>query len=699
MFSGYNVMTVIPNVFGSSELELLTSLPDVVAAQSKLSTSSMVYFQASVPESIKQTLLDTLGLDLFGVDRVPFRWIRGDTKPHVDQGVSDFDNTYLVYLTDAEGQFHIGDESYDMNAGSGFVFSEGLSHEVTGTNGTSRLLLGPMSESGFAVGFGGTSVNADGATDTVYVRQNEDLSANPLNEYKINDGEWTELLFPLNISNTNVDPASNILKVLFTTDVTLSDGNGYIQINSNGVQIGDTAVNNDGTKRTITIDGIANYNGLIVNYGNSDIYIYNLHVAAINDAYLDTDGGWIGQSGYGTNGTNNFIIGCSSDGPISDYSGGIVGGYAASLQGEGVGADLTIIGCTTSGEIGDSAGGIAGEYAGYFPASSITVIKCSSSGAIGNGAGGIFAVYAGQGEGTATATKCYSTGVIGQEGGGIFGRYAGEGGQTIAEYCYSRGTIGADAGAIFGQYAALEYGEDPIIPGSAIASNCYGIGSGAEEGIFGSNIGVGTVASNCYIADGSWSDTSAILAGLDLNTYIQTGINQPFELRAIGPSPYSLTTILADVGDEDMTLFYSQTVQAGSSTIAGVLSGYSTYSILEIDLESPLEVPTITINSTTGVISTTSSTPAGEYTIIVRAVVNPYSITTFVLTVEEGPTPPTPTPSAASVPYRGKRFDFETYNAIQQGKLYVRERLNNTNLRFKSFEDYMKYKKAYPSLQ
>jgi hypothetical protein len=29
------------------------------------------------------------------------RWIKGDTKPHIDHGKSKFDNTHLVYLTES----------------------------------------------------------------------------------------------------------------------------------------------------------------------------------------------------------------------------------------------------------------------------------------------------------------------------------------------------------------------------------------------------------------------------------------------------------------------------------------------------------------------------------------------------------------------------------------------------------------------
>lgn len=527
-----------------------------------------------------------------------------------------------------------------------------------------------------------TALNGDGDTDTIYIRQvGGDF------QHKVNNDEWTSnLTFPVTISNIN--PGGPQLKVIFTTDLTILSGegnpgvNGYFDIATDSIQIGSADVNNDGTKTTITLDGVTSYEGFIRNVGSSNILIYNLNINATNGSTLSGGCGWVAGQSYGTDATNNYIIGCSSNGPIPNDGGGIVGGEAATNTFVDS-VDLTIVGCTSSGAIASNAGGIAGEYCGQSSGSAVTILKCSSSGTIGQNGGGIVGPIAGQGGASCLVQKCYSTGTIGTNAGGIFGRYAGDAGQAIAEDCYSRGTIGTDAGAIFGRDAAPD--------GITIATNCYGIGSGGEEGIFGSGASEGASSSSCYIANVTWSDTGATDAGLDLSTYISTALDTPYELRAIGPSPYSLTTI----GDEDMTLSYSQTIQAGSSSIAGVLAGYSTYSILEIDGEPPADTPTITINGTTGAISTTSSTSPGSYTIIVRAVQNPYSITSVVLTVTGGA--PAPTPATSSISFRGKSFDFETYNSIEFGRRLIQERLQNTNLRFKSFEDYMKYKKAFPS--
>lgn len=519
-----------------------------------------------------------------------------------------------------------------------------------------------------------STIIQDGATDIVYIQQTEGGF-----EYTVNQGDAASLDWPVTIQNTNASPSTNILKVYFATDLTLDNVNMYIVIASDGIQIGNTVVNNDGTKRTITIDGVSNYGGFVGNAdGYSNTYIYNLRIHVSNGSTLNTAAGWVGRYKYGTDATTNFIINCSSNGDISINGGGIVGAEAATSTGGTVG--LTIAGCTSSGDINTGGGGIAGEYVGN-GGGIVDILKCSSSGSIASEAGGIAGQYAGGGGGNLTISKSYSTGSIGIGAGGICGFSAGDNGQVVVSDSYSRGSIGVDAGAIYGANAAVS-------GGTTIATNCYGIGPGD---IYGSGAYEGASSTTTYIAN-PWSDSSAISAGLDLSAiYISTGTNQPYELRAIGPSPYSVTTITG----EDATLSYSQSVAAGSSSIAAVLAGLSSFSILEIDGELPAETPSITINSTTGVVSTTSETAVGSYTIIVRAVTNPYSITTVTLTVTSGTTPATTTVSLVT---KGKGYDFELYNSVRAGNQLVLERLQNTNLRFKSFEDYNKYRIALASI-
>lgn len=147
--------SVYTNVLNDEEISLITSLETVSLAQEEIlnrATSSSVKFTSVLPDSIKDTLKTKLGLDLFSITDVPMRFIKGDSNPHVDKGETSFENTYIIYLTDSEGEFIIGDETFQIKKGNAYVFSEGLSHETRGTNDTVRLAIGPMSETGFQVG-------------------------------------------------------------------------------------------------------------------------------------------------------------------------------------------------------------------------------------------------------------------------------------------------------------------------------------------------------------------------------------------------------------------------------------------------------------------------------------------------------------------------------------------------------------------
>lgn len=142
-------------VLSSNDLSYISNLPEVGAARTRLDTysgSANIYFSIDLTESVRASLLDSLGLNLSGVSSIPLRWVKGDTAPHVDLGHSRFNNTYLVYLTNSPGSFIVDSGEYPITENTCYVFSEGLSHETTGTSLQPRLLLGPMNEFGQSVG-------------------------------------------------------------------------------------------------------------------------------------------------------------------------------------------------------------------------------------------------------------------------------------------------------------------------------------------------------------------------------------------------------------------------------------------------------------------------------------------------------------------------------------------------------------------
>ena len=148
--------SVYSQIFSSEELEYLLSHPEVTIARDKLGNSqygsSKVSFTVPLTDVIRDTLQRQFVLDLSTVSHIPMRWIVGDTAAHIDSGASKFQNSYLVYLNDSEGECIVDGVSHPITANTALVFSEGLSHSTHGTGSSPRLLLGPMNELAQAVG-------------------------------------------------------------------------------------------------------------------------------------------------------------------------------------------------------------------------------------------------------------------------------------------------------------------------------------------------------------------------------------------------------------------------------------------------------------------------------------------------------------------------------------------------------------------
>lgn len=150
-------MSSFSTVFSQEILDWIHSLPEVLHARQRLDAlateSGTIYFTIPLTESIRESLHATFGLQLpSSLLSIPMRWIKGDTSPHIDQGPSSFDDTYLVYLTSSTGELLLGETSYAISENTGYTFQEGLSHETIGTGEVPRLLMGPMSEQGVPVG-------------------------------------------------------------------------------------------------------------------------------------------------------------------------------------------------------------------------------------------------------------------------------------------------------------------------------------------------------------------------------------------------------------------------------------------------------------------------------------------------------------------------------------------------------------------
>lgn len=670
------------NVLSDETIVSILSLTEVNAAKerviAKTSNTATESFSIPLTTTIRSELYEHLGLQLSNVSSIPMRWIKGDTPIHQDNGINIFTHTHIVYLTSSPGNLVVDGIAYPITRGYGYIFSEGLSHETVGTEfegSEPRLLLGPMSETGFAVG-GSTILNRDGNTK-IYLRQTA-IGQNV--QYSTDQMDWNLIEWPLYLNNTNT--SLGLLEVNFITDITIDinvgSGNGFIVCNSASIQIGSRVLKEDGTRPVITIDGITNYQGFIRNGLNSvngynNVYVMNLEVRASGATYLVNGGGWLGQGHFGNNTTasSNVFINCHSTGIISNYSGGIVGHYSGPVK---------CVGCSSAGMLHEFAGGIVGSNSPSTPGL-LHCESCWSSGLIGHFSGGI------TGESTrgATIQNCYSTGAITENAGGISGRFTGGSGSgseyTVSE-CYSTGPISDRAGGIVGSETGLItisncYSTGPIVvAGGCILgfipetnttnksiSNCYSTGTTEHpHGYIVSNfpnvttnitVGSGTItlANNYSEAANSttgWNNTHAntVLTGVPVSSsapvgtkWVYTGSNTPYELYNMGYTPYTRTMITGTT--PGIVRSFSSTLSAGNSSSAAIVNEKS-YTILQITGGTSSSYGTITMNNSSGIITTTNNTIAGVYTITLRNN-GSYHITVYELTVTEAPpVPPRP---------------------------------------------------------
>jgi len=176
------------NFFSQDDISYINQLPEVLAAKSKVDANSYnnkESFTITLTDSIKVSLETHMGLNLSNVSTIPMRWIKGDTKPHIDMGSTSFNNTYLVYLNDSPGEIIIDSEHYPITANTGFIFNEGLKHETQNTGTTLRLLLGPMNECANPVGAPGTILYYTNYADAY--AQNGNYIAIQMNTFVLGD--------------------------------------------------------------------------------------------------------------------------------------------------------------------------------------------------------------------------------------------------------------------------------------------------------------------------------------------------------------------------------------------------------------------------------------------------------------------------------------------------------------------------------
>lgn len=181
---------IINNILSSDEVQILVNDSIVKLNKEKLShENQVVNFSIPLSDAIKTKLENSFSIDLSQITSIPMRWIKGDTLPHTDKGESQFNNTYLVYLTDSIGNFVIDGQSYPITAGSAHVFSEGLEHYTINTSDSERLLIGPMSETGFRVGASLTIIYYDTETSAQAEDFNNAIGSN-YEDFDVNTNDY-----------------------------------------------------------------------------------------------------------------------------------------------------------------------------------------------------------------------------------------------------------------------------------------------------------------------------------------------------------------------------------------------------------------------------------------------------------------------------------------------------------------------------
>ena len=138
------------NIFSSSEIDEILNHPIVQEYKAMVSDAQkMVKFSFPLSDDMRAKLETQLSIHVEST--VPMRWIQGDTPAHIDRADEQFSKTHLIYLTNSIGTFIVDGRSYPIVAGDAHVFNEGLEHYTVGTGNIPRLIIGPMSETGFEI--------------------------------------------------------------------------------------------------------------------------------------------------------------------------------------------------------------------------------------------------------------------------------------------------------------------------------------------------------------------------------------------------------------------------------------------------------------------------------------------------------------------------------------------------------------------
>ncbi len=380
-------------------------------------------------------------------------------------------------------------------------------------------------------------------------------------------------------ANTGSYTISDGVTVTFGENLTITNTTQYFEIIGSNVTI-------DGAGYTVTINGVANFTGLVKSLTGANVLIKNIIVNTSGSPTLAIGAGYIaasynnatitncyssgsvnGKNSGGIAGRNNtgIISNCYSTGTISGQNAGGIAGFSNS----GLISD-----CYSTGAIsGVESGGIAGSY------NKGNISNCyTSSNISGVGAGGIAAFY-----NSGNISNCYTSGIIsGQYSGGI----AGYNNLGAISNCRSSGVKNHnDARTIAGLYSSgsitNSISQVPTTPNTwdnTIADIALtGLGTIWDQSntpytlIQPASLGIATQVGSLTSCLGSVSNSPVTFAISGSNLTASVTITAPsyFEISESAGGTYSSSLTLTNTSTVSQTLF----VRLSSSASVGVNSG------------------------------------------------------------------------------------------------------------------------------
>lgn len=403
-------------------------------------------------------------------------------------------------------------------------------------------------------------------TSNLYIMENNGIIESSLDNFT-----YTEISWPLTIERSQTNQSNiyvyivnnltiNSVKQYFIVKTNNISFNGYYNMIYSTITINCTLYNGfiqNGsgiiTESSILVNSQYNYNAIILTpslvvngYNNINITNINILLNDINknDQYLNNYQGYICQSFFGYNATDNTLNNCSVFGTTSIYNTtkkwvGLISGVFSKFN--------TISNCSTNSYIAYYSGGILGSYSACN-----VMTNCYTKGNISEYSGGLIGCFL---MSSINISNCFWNGNMKTNystGGGLIGCDVGyDTTNTInISNCYVTGSINTNGAIIGGSvyYNRFSGGGATHIPTNKptiIINNCYSSGVTNRDNITNCFISPQlylyltskTITNSYYVPPGNiWNDTNAKSA-LDnsANTWIypSSSNNIPYILSAM----------------------------------------------------------------------------------------------------------------------------------------------------------------------